>query len=674
MLIQIQTIKASNLASRAIVNESLSLRFFSCIPLSIRVTRNRSLVFNSFTYLNKLTSIVCLPTGPTLITRSMGKHHKVVKTAAESISHHSPKPTSHITPTPTTNEPHPTEGQSTDLLPSKSTPIPSNSQPGYKAPIHPLQDGHNKAQIAFDNSSKTTPSVSSENQQVMYTKKFVEPSNVFTDNSTNQSSPLNNVPLSTPTNPLTFNKFTPTKPVGNNTPIEQAATASVSHTQNITQPTNGSTIDVDYDIPTPPPLPPLSKFNHPRNSTSFQQELNNAVLARKERETEIQDKLTALDNQPDTDSSLLGKLWGYLSANTTSSSPQVNASSAPQVVIQGNAALPIPTAPPLPPLPISKFKSSSAFTEQIKLESPQEGNLKPSEIKGKFKHIIPENTKITVTLNSTEITGEALLLEMKARGLVKDNTDKKVVTFKTESGEDITLGGSLYKFSQLGQAYVEQMDKPKAFITNTSDTSGEEDRFEFKIAVISKEDSTFFPSAKQKHLVVAYNKNSEECHVIGYLTSKKTGVYISEKQFKVYQDDKLGITKENSNKPKDQYFKLSDNPEAIPKNDLIFILEGNNYIKDTAIEYFEDLRTKLKQLPSCIFNPNEFTKEDGINLCQAFDKNITDKKSQPKSKDQIKLDQEHQLKQKEINDEKKLKAAMSQQETTTLENHEDKTK
>jgi hypothetical protein len=40
MLIQIQTIKASNLASRAIVNESLSLRFFSCIPLSIRVTRN----------------------------------------------------------------------------------------------------------------------------------------------------------------------------------------------------------------------------------------------------------------------------------------------------------------------------------------------------------------------------------------------------------------------------------------------------------------------------------------------------------------------------------------------------------------------------------------------------------------------------------------------------------
>jgi len=71
-----------------------------------------------------------------------------------------------------------------------------------------------------------------------------------------------------------------------------------------------------------------------------------------------------------------------------------------------------------------------------------------------------------------------------------------------------------------------------------------------------------------------------------------------------------------------------------------------------------------------LFSPlNEYELKE-----KAFDKNVTEKKSQPKSKDQIKMDNENQVKQAKINEEKKLKASMSQQENTTLENHEDKTK
>jgi hypothetical protein len=471
-------------------------------------------------------------------------------------------------------------------------------------------------------------------------------------------------------------------------------------------------------IPTPPPLPPLSKFHQPQsepnvssntNKQTFRQELkeksstiglktNDAV---KDYETALSFKteshnLTSSSISSDTDSSLLGKLWRYVSGNTTSSTSSIDSTQVPITPLNDSSN---PVAQSTKDdsnkqwvkssdgtWVKSKFQSKSSpessqtgsshkalpFTAQIKELGPQDDNLKPSHFNAKFKYIIPENTKITENIQASDISDADALFEMKSRGLIKHNKDQGIVTFKTENGQDVTLGGSLFKFSQLGIAYAEQQDKPKTFIPNTSDTLAKEDCFELKLAVIPPEKEAFFPSAKEKHLVVAYNKNSSECHVIGYLTSKSTGDFISKKQFKVYQDEREGII--NNDKPKDQRFKKFDNAESIPKNNLTFILGGNDYIRDTAIGYFEDLRTKLKQLPSNIFNPNEFTKDNGIKLCQAYDKNVTEKKSQPKSKDQIKMDNENQVKQTNINEQKKLKATMSQQETTTLESHEDKTK
>jgi hypothetical protein len=414
---------------------------------------------------------------------------------------------------------------------------------------------------------------------------------------------------------------------------------------------------VDYYIPPPPPPPLLPKSNQSSKPINFKGEIESGA-SRLKGEVNQNSKTT----QTDQDTSFLGKVWSYFS-HTHSVSSEV---SNPLSSKESNPPLP-PLPPPLPPLSPKTPKSNSlSFTEQIKKKGSQEVNLKPS----KFKYTIPENTKINQDLVSSDISNNDLLLEMKARGLLKENTDKKEVTFKTEDGKDITIKQTPFKFSPLGQGYIEQHNY-KTFIANTPEAKENED-IEFKIAIIPPENETFFPSAKQKHLVVSCKKNSDECLIIGYFTSKNTGDFISKKQFKVYQDEKRGIV--NNNKPKDQRFKPFENAEAIPKNNLTFIQEGNDYIRATAIEYFENLRTTLKLLPSSIFNPNEFTKDDAISLCLAFDKNVTQNKAQPKSKEQTKLDQENQTKQAKINEAKKLKAtSMSQEETTTNETNETKT-
>jgi hypothetical protein len=344
----------------------------------------------------------------------------------------------------------------------------------------------------------------------------------------------------------------------------------------------------------------------------------------------------------------------------------------------GNEFMEIPTPPTPPPLPDfkplqSSSTSSTSFTEQIKSLSSEDdnSNIKPSVVKTKFEYKIPATTTITKDTTSSDLSDNEALFELKMRGLLKDDKDKNIVSFKTESGEDVTIGGNIFKFSQLGQAYVEQQNKPKIIIPNTSDSlSAEgENRFEFKLATISHKEETFFPSAKEKHLVVIYDKNTSQCHIIGWLTSKKTETKISDKQFKVYQDEKLGI-QNNSDKSKDQRFKRLDNAEEIPKEKLTFIALGEDYINDVQQkqpDIFKNLYKELSQKALTIFNPNEFNKDDAIKLCQAFDKNVTEKKAQPKSKDQIKLDDQNQLKQKEINEEKKLKASMSKQESTTQE-------
>jgi hypothetical protein len=418
---------------------------------------------------------------------------------------------------------------------------------------------------------------------------------------------------------------------------------------------------VDYYIPPPPPppLPPKSNSSKPIN---FKGEIESGA-SRLKGEVNQNSKTT----QTDQDTSFLGKVWSYFS-HTHSVSSEV---SNPLSSKESNPPLP-PLPPPLPPLSPKTPKSNSlSFTEQIKKKGSQEVNLKPS----KFKYTIPENTKINQDLVSSDISNNDLLLEMKARGLLKENTDKKEVTFKTEDGKDITIKQTPFKFSPLGQGYIEQHNY-KTFIANTPEAKENED-IEFKIGIIPPENETFFPSAKQKHLVVSCKKNSDECYIIGFFTSKKTATFVFNKQFKRYQEEKEGIEKEKETTGKPQHFLDLDNAEIISKAKLTFVSWGTDYLNDIHVQkpnYFHNLYQNLSNRASDIFNPNEFTKDDAISLCLAFDKNVTQNKAQPKSKEQIKLDQENQTKQAKINEAKKLKAtSMSQEETTTNETNETKT-
>jgi hypothetical protein len=148
-------------------------------------------------------------------------------------------------------------------------------------------------------------------------------------------------------------------------------------------------------------------------------------------------------------------------------------------------------------------------------------------------HILstPKDTKINPNSTPINFTKEELILELKGRGLLKDDMDKTFVNVKTELGENIVVGKSDFKFTQQGQAYVEFIEKqnPSQLFHNIPDK--EESSIEYNIAVLPLDANNFLPSGKQKHLVISYNKTSEEYHVIGYLTSKDSGIFISNKQF-----------------------------------------------------------------------------------------------------------------------------------------------
>jgi len=131
-----------------------------------------------------------------------------------------------------------------------------------------------------------------------------------------------------------------------------------------------------------------------------------------------------------------------------------------------------------------------------------------------------------------------------------------------------------------------------------------------------------------------------------FFTSKTTGIFISAKQIKVFQDEKNGASL--SHKDKFQYFVPFSNILEISSSYAKIVQLGTEYIaasnKQTELEAVLD---KLSNLPIGKFDSNGITRENAVTMCQHFDANQNQGKPHPLTAEQIMLNKANSIKQKE---------------------------
>lgn len=137
-------------------------------------------------------------------------------------------------------------------------------------------------------------------------------------------------------------------------------------------------------------------------------------------------------------------------------------------------------------------------------------------------------------------------------------------------------------------------------------------------------------------MLAAYNKNTDEYHVLGFFSSKKTGYEFSKEQFKVFQS-KLDDPNSTINSNKSQHFFPLDHAETISSSEVQIVKEGTKYIKASNQEgYLKSISNDLENKPYKMFSFSRITKEDCLKMCLEHDKTIKDNKKHPLTVDQIK--------------------------------------
>lgn len=266
-----------------------------------------------------------------------------------------------------------------------------------------------------------------------------------------------------------------------------------------------------------------------------------------------------------------------------------------------------------------------------------------------YQTFLTENTTIN------DITDEQLIIELKAREMVKIDTGNTAVNIKLKDDSVYLLGNTKHgiKLSSLGQAYVE------TFFSNTQNNNHDLPKFSnpiseqnLKIIIPPKsENDCFIETGKQKHLLVVVDENNR-IFPLCYLTSKSTAQFLSHQQFKNFQNQKEDLDINITNK-KQSYVKFNQLME-IDQKDVIYVKWDKEYLQNLTKTAFAELRAIFEILSTqqtCEFYNNKgLTKEDCLKMCIEHDK-IAEKKGakHPLSADQIK--------QNEINKEKmKLKS------------------
>jgi hypothetical protein len=319
------------------------------------------------------------------------------------------------------------------------------------------------------------------------------------------------------------------------------------------------------------------------------------------------------------------------------------------------------------PKPLIKHKGPVVIQHEVN-SSPQASFVKFLSIllEKKLKTFSGKEytTTLTEKVEVNDITDEQLIEEMLKRELIKKDIGNTAITVKLKDDTDYILGSSKnnIKLSSLGQAYVESMKIPSNNATEELPILKDKEfvKENFKIIVPPERDSSLFiETGKQKHLL-AITDSLGNYYAVGYLTSKHSGVFISEKQFKSFQDTKEkeqnhennNINKENDKivKEKTQKIVFFKNCIKINVEDLRQVKWDSEYFSSLTKDSFDILITEcntLKEKPSIIFDTNGITKEVCLQMCIEHDKNALKENKHPLSLDQINQNKINQEKQKE---------------------------
>lgn len=257
---------------------------------------------------------------------------------------------------------------------------------------------------------------------------------------------------------------------------------------------------------------------------------------------------------------------------------------------------------------------------------------------------------------------------MSVRELVKQSETKPMpIKLADDSTYILNNAAQGFKLTDIGNAYSSELKKN----TNTSETStisSEIDKEKKLLIIVPPKPPTIFiiVNGKSKHLLLGYYTINGDFVALGYFTSKNSGQFISDKQYKAFENDKENktIPKEDKKKPDTQKFVTFDKGNYIKKEDIKPVKYSAEYLAtlgEKSSKILEDTAKELSKKPLVNYeNTSGYTKEDCFEICKAFDdtaaaiaKNPKGKIKHPISPEQQKLNEENNTKQKDHNKLKK---------------------
>ena len=306
----------------------------------------------------------------------------------------------------------------------------------------------------------------------------------------------------------------------------------------------------------------------------------------------------------------------------------------------------------------SKIPSQDSFAKKP-TNVNNENNIKPSNNTIKSKSGKEFTTKITEKTDSNSITDSELICEMQNRELIKPDADKTAVILKDCNNNTVLIGESKnkVKLTALGQAYSSIVKKNTDIIATTNNVFNFDPGKSHEFNIIfppPRNNDLFIETGNQKHLIIVHNTITQKTFGLGYLTSKISGIFLSDTQFKKFQnnlDKKNNSSEENSNQihnGKTQHFFEFGSLQEIREEDVNPVKGGKEYLNFIdQLGVFTNILRKNDEKPYAEFNKNGLTKDNCIQMCVEHDNFVKNKQPHPLTDDQIKQQILAKNKQKE---------------------------
>ena len=269
---------------------------------------------------------------------------------------------------------------------------------------------------------------------------------------------------------------------------------------------------------------------------------------------------------------------------------------------------------------------------------------------------IKYTTTMTTGTTPNNITDSQLIDEMRKRELIKPDPNCTAVVVKTIDDTDFLLGSSKnkVKLSSLGQAYYNKVS-PKvddnALQANKIPQVQEKD-FEFLIITPPKGNANVFVEiGLHKHLLIVHDTCKDLYFGLTYLTSKHSGISLSNQQLKAFQDQQEN-KKASNTLGKEQHAVSLDRAILINKADVHRVKWDKEYIDSlskVSKDFLQNTWNEIQMQPYKLFNFDGITKQDCIHMCLEHDEIAKANGKHPLTQDQIMQNEANKTKQMQKN-------------------------